>query len=364
MQCVGLAGSPESEIGPSERTAMAGVAEDFRKKFNAPGLSVAIAREGHLVYEQAFGVTGSGSRQEITTSNLFRIASVSKPITSAAIFSLIEKGQLRSEDTVFGDYGLLGRKYGRQPYGREVEKITIDHLLTHTCGGWDNLHDDPMFSNLTMNQEQLISWTLDNQPLKNHPGTVFAYSNFGFCILGRVIEKVTGQPYSAFVKEAILSPCGIADMQIGGNTLRDRAAQEVTYFPQGGGGYNDPYGINVSRMDSHGGWIATPADLVRFATHVDGFDRSRNILKPETIRRMATPGDVNPGYARGWNVNTNGHWWHGGDLAGTTAIMVRTSTRFCWAALTNTRREGAMAALDDMLWDMVSKVSAWRSVRT
>jgi hypothetical protein len=93
-------------------------------------------------------------------------------------------------------------------------------------------------------------------------------------------------------------------------------------------------------MDSHGGWIATPSDLVRFAIHVDGFDVSRNILKPETIRKMATPGDANPNYARGWMVNTKGHWWHGGDLAGTTAILVRTSSHFCWAALTNTRREG------------------------
>jgi hypothetical protein len=119
---------------------------------------------------------------------------VSKPITSAAIFGLIEKGRLRSEDRVFGRYGILGTKYGSPPYGHGVEQITIDQLLTHTSGGWSNLTNDPMVLNIGLDQAELISWALDNQPLSNPPGKVFAYSNFGYCILGRVIEKVTGQP--------------------------------------------------------------------------------------------------------------------------------------------------------------------------
>jgi len=353
--------SRNNEIQQSEQEAMASVAEDFRGKFAVPGLSIAIAQNGRLAYEQAFGVAGRDSREELTPSHLFRIASVSKPITSAAIFSLIEKGRVRSEDRVFGTDGILGAEYGKQPYGPGVEQITIDHLLTHTSGGWDNGPDDPMFSNVGMNHAQLISWTLNNQPLKNPPGKVYAYSNFGYCLLGRVIEKITGQLYSDHVQSTILSPCGITDMRIAGNTMNDRAPREVTYYGQGQGPYQNPYEINVRRMDSHGGWIATPSDLVRFAIHVDGFDVSRNILKPETIRKMATPSDANPNYARGWMVNTKGHWWHGGDLAGTTAILVRTSSHFCWAALTNTRREGTVSALDDMVWEMVSKVSAWRT---
>lgn len=353
--------SLNNEIEPSERKAMASVAEDFRRKFAAPGLSVAIAENGRLAYEHAFGVTGRDSREELTPSNLFRIASVTKPITSAAIFSLIEKGRLRSDDRVFGKGGILGANYGRQPYGQGVEQITIDHLLTHTSGGWDNGSDDPMFSNVGMNHAELISWTLNNQPLKNLPGRVYAYSNFGYCLLGRVIEKITGQSYCDYVQKTILSRCGISDMRIAGNTLEERASREVTYYGQGPGPYQNPYEINVTRMDSHGGWIATAADLVHFAIHVDGFDAGRNILKAETIRKMTTPSDANPGYARGWSVNAKGHWWHGGSLPGTTTVMVRTSTRFCWAALTNTRREGTDNALDDMVWEMVSKVGAWRT---
>lgn len=354
----------ENELGSAERYAMARVAEDYQRRYAAPGLSVAIARDGELKYREAFGFTGRDSRETLTTSNVFRIASVSKPITSAAIFSLIETGRLRSDDTVFGERGILGTKYGKQPYGPGIEQITVDHLLTHSSGGWDPWHD-PMFAHREMSQVDLISWALDTFPLKNPPGKVFAYSNFGYCLLGRVIEKITGMAYAEYVHKRILGPSGITDMRIGGNSLAERAPGEVTYYGQtlveGEEHDDDPYALNVKRMDSHGGWIATPSDLVLFASHVDGFDGHRNILKPETIRQMTTPSSVDPSYARGWKVNAAGHWWHAGDLGGTSAILVRTASHFCWAALTNTRRKSSSSALDDMVWEMARKVSAWRS---
>jgi CubicO group peptidase (beta-lactamase class C family) len=352
-------------ISPSEYKEIANIAEGFLHKFDAPGLSLTIARDGLILCEAAFGVTGRGSSELVTPRNLFRIASVSKPITSAAIFSLIEQGHLRSQDTVFGKEGVLGTEYGSRPYSSGIDRVTVDHLLTHTSGGWD-IWNDPMFTNPAMSQAELISWTLNNVPLKSPPGSNFSYSNFGYCVLGRVIEKIAGRPYADYVKSSILMPSGIRDMCIGANSREERVPDEVTYYGQpskdGQNHYDDPYAINVRRMDSHGGWIATSSDLVRFASHVDGFDMRRNILKPETICAMATASSVNPNYARGWSVNAKGHWWHGGDLGGTSAILVRTASRFCWAALTNTRREPDLpGALDDLVWDMVSKVSAWKN---
>jgi len=114
-------------------------------------------------------------------------------------------------------------------------------------------------------------------------------------------------------------------------------------------------------MDSHGGWLATPRDLVLFATRVDGFPTTPDILRADTIARMTTPSAANPNYACGWNVNRLNHWWHTGSLPGTQTILVRTSTGFCWAALTNTRqRKDDMAlALDNLIWNMVRGVSRW-----
>jgi CubicO group peptidase (beta-lactamase class C family) len=327
-------------------------------KFDVPGLSVAIAQHGRFVYESAFGVANREPREQLTTANLFRIASVTKPITSVTVFSLMEKGKLRLNDTVFGGNGILGKKYGSPPYKRFVEEITIDHLLTHTCGGWENNNDDPMFHHPEMDHAQLISWTLDNQPLKFSPGTHYAYSNFGYCVLGRVIEEITHRGYSEYVRDAILAPCGVRDMRIAGNTLGERAPNEVVYYGQGG---ENPYDMNVERMDSHGGWLANPHDLVLFLNHVDGFKFTQNILKPEMIKLMTTPSSASLNYARGWAVNDLGNWWHSGSLPGTTTIMVRTSSGFCWAALTNTRTQSDLGlALDNMVWEMARKVPAWK----
>jgi CubicO group peptidase (beta-lactamase class C family) len=112
-----------------------------------------------------------------------------------------------------------------------------------------------MFMNGGMNHAELIEWTLHNRPLDYPPGEKYAYSNFGYCVLGRVIEKIANQPYATFVSNAVLKRCGINDMAIGGNTLAERRPQEAKYYGQG----DNPYGMNIARMDSHGGWIARPA---------------------------------------------------------------------------------------------------------
>ena len=290
----------EDEVSASEREEMAAVATAFMRKFDVPGLSVAISRNGRVVYENPFGESNRESGERLTVSNLFRIASVTKPITATSIFALMERGKLGQHDKVFGDGGVLGTKFGTVPYKKWVEEITIDQLLTHTCGGWDNSSDDPMFENPGMGHAQLITWTLDTKALKNPPGMHYAYSNFGYCVLGRVIEQISGRPYRDFIQEEILDRCGVRDMRISGNTLAERFPEEVIYYGQNG---ENPYDMNVTRMDSHGGWLATPRDLVLFLNHVDGFKSTPKILKPETIEAMTTPSPVNSSYARGWAVN-------------------------------------------------------------
>jgi CubicO group peptidase (beta-lactamase class C family) len=227
---------------------MAESARAFMQRFGAPALSVSIARGGRVVCELPFGVVTEAG-EPLRAGNLFRIASVTKPITSVAVFSLMEKGRLSASDKIFGANGILGIEYGSSPYRRYVTDITVDHLLTHTCGGWTNDSSDPMFRFPQMNHAQLISWTLDNLPLVNPPGETFAYSNFGYCLLGRVIEKVSGRPYADYVRQEILAPCGITGMRIAGNTAKERAPDEVTYLGQD----ENPYNMNVARMDSHGG---------------------------------------------------------------------------------------------------------------
>jgi CubicO group peptidase (beta-lactamase class C family) len=341
----------------SEAAAIAAIAQQYMTKYNAPGLSVAVARRGEFVYQKGFGYADKAAGERVTPSSLFRIASVTKPITSVAIFSLVEQGRLGLDDLVFGAEGLLKADYGPD-YPDAVKKITLRHLLTHTCGGWDNTARDPMFSRPEMSHRELITWAVHNLPLQYAPGARYAYSNFGYCVLGRVIEKITGQSYADFVRQTVLAKCGVLDMRLAGNTLAERAPGEVVYYGQAGSGTN-PYNMNVTRMDSHGGWIATPSDLVQFAMHVDGFTTTPNILGAGTLKTMTTPSAANPQYACGWCVNKIPNWWHSGSLPGTLTIMVRTASGLCWAAFTNTRAEGFN--LDEMVWKMVEAVPAWRA---
>ena len=340
---------------------------EFKRQFNVPAFSVAITRHGEFVYDRAFGIADRKDSIEATTSNLFRIASVTKPITSVAIFTLIEKGKLHLGDKVFGPSGILGTKYGKGTEKQYVSDITVDHLLTHTSGGWPNGPTDPMFQHDSWDQTKLISWTLENLPLTYPPGQHWAYSNFGYCVLGRVIEQVSGQAYADYVQASVLVPCGISGMQIAQNSERKRASNEVLYYGQ----YSeDPYKINVTRMDSHGGWIATPANLVQFLDHL-GSPYMPSILKPETIRIMTTPTPAYPQsspakYARGWMVRNDGagNWWHSGSLPGSTTLMVRTASGLCWGVLTNTRtqpNDEIDQALDQLLWAMVRSVPSWQA---
>lgn len=358
--------SPEEKISLRERTAMQSVAEAFMTKFSVPGLSVAIARQGVLVYNEAFGLADREQRQALTPSHLFRIASVSKPITSVGIFTLIEKGKINLQDTVFGRGGILGNDYGTPPYKTYIREVTVDHLLTHSAGGWPNDDSDPMFQFPQYSHAELISWTLDNLPLQHPPGEHFAYSNFGYCVLGRIIEKVTQVPYEEYIRREVLRPCGIDQMQIAGNTRDVRAPNEVIYYEQNAA---DPYSMNVRRMDSHGGWLASSSDLVRFAVNIGGIKSQPGLLRSDSITTMVTPGPANPRadevkYARGWNVRNNGrgNWWHAGSLPGTTSILVRTARGFCWSALTNTRgpEEEIGPAMDRMVWEMAGQVKGWR----
>lgn len=359
LPCRAAPMAAEAGAKPSGRelAAMAEMVQRFMTEHHVPGLSLAIARQGHLVYQQGFGVADRDTGEKVTPGHLFRIASVSKPVTAVAIFSLIGQGRLKLDDRVFGEQGVLKFDFGKN-YPGMVEKITVHHLLTHTCGGWQNDGKDPMFRKPEFKHQELIEWTLRDHPLEHEPGRHHAYSNFGYCILGRVVEKLTGRSYADHVRQEILAKCGATTMCLAGNTLRERVKNEVVYYAQNG---EDPYRMNVARMDSHGGWLGTAGDLVRFAQHVDGFANPPDILSEQAIKAMTTPTEAGPGYACGWAVNRVPNWWHGGSLPGTSTLLVRTASGLCWAAFMNTRADGIAQAIDRLMWQLVRSVPAWRA---
>ncbi|PEQ33273.1 serine hydrolase [Bacillus thuringiensis] len=336
----------------------------FMNNHGIPGASLALTYQERLVFAQGYGLANRATNELVTTNHRFRIASVSKPITSAAVFKLIEDGRLNLGDRVFGTNAILGTTYGAQPYSTNIDQIMVQHLLEHTSG-WAQTQD-PMFSHFNLNQDELITWMLDNERLTYVPGRTFDYLNFGYLLLGRVIERVSGMAYADYVRQHVLAPCGITDMHIAGDTLADRRANEVVYYPQSS---SNPYTIRVSRMDAHGGWIASATDLVRFLVRVDRFSSKPDILNRGSLATMYTTTtapkiDGTPSnYAKGWAVHPSGNYFHDGDIPGSASIAVRTHHGYCWAVLVNSRNDVQLTKmrsdLDNLMWTIITRIRDW-----
>jgi CubicO group peptidase (beta-lactamase class C family) len=326
---------------------------------SVPGLSLAITRNGRLVYAAGFGMANQSAGEQATPDHLFRIASVSKPFTSVAIMHLVEQKRLNLTDNVFGPGGLLGGKYATPSNNKKINQIVLRQLLQHVAG-FTTANGDPMFEHTDYSTDKLINYALANKIVTRTPGNVYEYSNFGYCLLGRIIEQKTGQPYETYVRNSILKPMGITHMVIGANSASQRRPHEVVYYP------SNAYNLNVTRFDSHGGWLATPIDLMRFMVRVDGLPSKPDFINPGTYNTMTTKPGIkdakgkDPNYAFGWVVGS-GYQWHNGAMPGTLGLMARAPNGFGYAAVINTRPGGDQYAskLKQMLEQIVAGVSSW-----
>jgi CubicO group peptidase (beta-lactamase class C family) len=363
------------------------VITDLMKKWGIPGGAIAVVKDGRLVLARGYGYADVDAKTPVAPDALFRIASVSKPITSVAVLRLAEEGRLDLEANAFAMLPGLTPPPGATVDAR-LDAITIRQLLTH-LGGWDRDRSfDPMFRATQIaaalgtpapaSVESVIRY-MRGQPLDFTPGERYAYSNFGYAVLGRVIEQVTGQGYGVYVTDAVLRPMGITRMRLGRSLLQDRASGEVRYYDGGGtaasvfpsgGQVPWPYGgFNLEAMDAHGGWIASVVDLTRFITAVDGLPTRADFLRPETIERMiARPPTVWDAsafhYGAGWLVRPQqGNWWHNGSLPGTSSLIVRTGTGLAWAVLFNARSMVSGSTfeqeVDPAVWQAVAQVATW-----
>ena len=317
--------------------------------YKIPGLSLAIVKDGKLVFAKGYGYGEKDKKEIAAATSLFRLASVSKPLTSVAIMQLVEQGKLKLSDKVLGNGSILGTKYGSKPYSNREKAVTVGQLLEHTAGGhaWDhntkpnNSIDKwgaPMFQKKDFRKSKLIGWVLDDRNPSHDPGTIYEYSNFGFCLLGRIIEKKTGMGYEAYLRKQVLRKCGITDMYIGANKKENKRYKEVAYYAGEGTG---AYELKMRRMDSHGGWIASSVDLLRFMVRVDGQNSKKDILKANTFKTMTTGSSANSGYAKGWGVNSTATVMsHGGGMSGTTTMLKKIDNSISYAILSNSTDRG------------------------
>ena len=362
--------------------------KEFMQKYELPGGTVAVAKDGRLVYARGFGWADRKNRAPMQPNALLRIASISKTFTAAAIMRLVERGRLKLEEPILPYLKKFGAEEEKNLDPR-WRQITLEHLLRHTAGFDRKKSFDPMFipqlPKPPVDQPAIIRYML-GKPLDFDPGTQYVYSNFDYCILGRVIEAATGKSYEEAVRELVLQPAGITRMKLGKTRLADRAEGEVIYhprenerryksvFPEEKELVEEPYGeFYLEALDAHGGWIASAIDLVRFAAALDG-RRSPRLLKPESLEKIESLSDPpiyankdkNRFYGLGWVIcpqpDGNKNWFHDGLLAGTRTLLIRAHDGLAMAALFNgqpAEKGNFYAELDQSLWKAAGEVDKW-----
>lgn len=327
----------------------------FMRAWDLHGASVAIARNGKMVFAKGYGFTDSTGNVRVEPYHRFRIASVSKLVTATAVMKLAEEGRITLDQKVFGPGGILSDNYFSEPRDKRVEEITVEHLLSHS-GGWTTRWGDQMFmphvvatslgTETPVSTREIVRFAL-NKRLHFSPGSGRSYSNLGYAILGLVIEEVTAISYESYCRRFILEPSGIFDFECGKNLRSERAPFEVEYFEPSNAIpkksiYNNnemvpsSYGGNdIEALGAAGGWIASATDLLKFVLTIDGMESSPDILDSQSIDYMTHYG--NGASPVGWKAaSSNGYWWRTGSFPGTSAMVRREPGGMVWVILFNT----------------------------
>ncbi len=294
--------------------------EAFLKKYNIPGATLAISKNGKMVYAKGYGFADVEKQEKVTVNSRFRIGSQSKTFCAVAIMKLIQDGKLKLDDKVFGDGAILGTAYGKNVYTSDLKTITVKNLLNHTAGAWgtsDN-QGDIMGRVINASNADFFGDVIDNLPLITKPGTRMSYANFGYFVLARIVEKVSGKAYLDYLNQEVLVNVGQKNkMELTGRTLAERKTDEVKYYGQTAAESSFIYdNLNIIRRDGSGGLIATAADHLRFINAIDGFDTYPDLLNAASIATLTAPAGIqgNPNYACGMIIN-QGYWSHAGSIS-------------------------------------------------
>lgn len=234
----------------------------YMEKFGAKACVLAISDRGRIIYSKGYGWSDAECKEPVKPRNAMRIASVSKPITAAIIRKLIHENKISLETKVFP---FLGKDITGLIKDDRLNKITIGDLLEHK-GGWDRDKSfDPVFglpepdtklpSFEKMEPKHLVEY-MASRPLQFDPGTKSVYSNFGYVVLGRVVEKATGLSYKEYLRDRFLPLTQTTGIDVA-ESEPNKSLREVSYPPAA-------RSLNVKVMDGAGGLIASAPALCDF----------------------------------------------------------------------------------------------------
>ena len=288
---------------------------------DSPGCSVAIARNGEIVYKRAQGMADLEHDVQLTTDSVFDIGSVSKEFTAASIILLAQAGKLKLSDSVRKFIPELPALY---------DPITIDHLIHHTAGVpdvlwlWALRHDGLGETHVSENEAEVhdgngdFHYSVDDfltllgrvKALMFDPGDHFTYSNSNYILLSIVVQRASGKPLRDFAQENIFKPLGMSHTQFvddHGLIVRNRA---IGYLPKKGGGFFKD--ANVCGLIGDGGVYTTPEDLLRWDQNFD----TGQVGGPEFLKLMLQPVKLRSGKEYGYGGGLYLRKYRGLDMVG------------------------------------------------
>ena len=275
-----------------------------------PGGAIAMMLDGEMVWSQQFGYADLVGKTPVTPTTRFRVGSVSKPLTAAGLALLVERGLIELDAPI--------QKY-IPDFPQKNDVITTRSLAGHLSGirnyrGTEACTNNP-YPNLRSGLKKF-----EDDPLESPPRTKFSYTSYNWNIIGVIMEAAAKQDFLSFMDENVIKPLGL------NNTVPDRAGVEDAQRTQfyeilHDGKFHVPPPVDLSFCWPAGGYLSTAEDMVRFgAMHLrPGF------LKAESIKLLFTSQTTDTGtptnYGIGWFTRNN-VWYHGGDSAGGTAILM------------------------------------------
>ena len=273
-------------------------------KPDGPGAAVLVGQKGKIIYQRAIGMANLELDVPLRTDHVFRIGSVTKQFTAAAILQLAEQGKLSLQDDItrfIPDYPTQGKK------------ITVEHLLTHTSGikSYTGMQEwDAMPRRKDFTPAELVDY-FKNQPMDFEPGAGYKYNNSGYVLLGFIIEKVTGKSYADYVTEHFFKPLGMRNSYYGDvePVIKNRASG-YSQADVAGTYANAPY-LSMTQPYAAGSLLSTVEDLYTWTKALHG----GKVLKPESLKKATTP------YVTADGVNS--HYGYGlqmGNLLGSPTV--------------------------------------------
>ncbi len=323
-------GTPVRAYAPLDRLVM-----EFMDRCDCRSATAAVSRNGKLLLSRGYGWSDAFEKKRTSPDALLRIGGVTEPITAAAVRKLIREGKFSLHTKIFPYLNVKPLRFG-QPDPR-LNDITVGQLLEHR-GGWDAHAFDP-FINLTAVGKSLrvtrrlrpieVVRFMMTEPLQFDPGQQQSQSNFGYCVLGRIIEKATAKSYGNYIKDDFFKALGVEDMRPGRHFADQRDSREVWYPVRG---------VPIETMDSFAGLVASAPALCKFldAYWVNGEPRR--------------PGDER-------------QWTYYGNIVATTAFVRQRLDGYNIAILFAVRKAEPLTEQDDLtlgrkIDEEIDKISA------